>query len=66
MKLFLELKCPSGVANKSQINRKDPEHISSGYPGVIYSGDDFSVSSSGLTILETTIGQGQSRDTIRD
>ena len=30
---------------------------SSGYPGVIYSGDDFTVSSSGLTILETTIGQ---------
>lgn len=28
----------------------------SGYPGVIYSGDDFTVSSSGLTILETTIG----------
>ena len=28
----------------------------SGYPGVIYSGDDFTVTSSGLTILETTIG----------
>ena len=66
MKLFLELKCPSGVANKSQINRKDTLHIYSGYPGVIYSGDDFTVSSSGLTILETTIGQGQSRETIRD
>ena len=29
----------------------------SGYPGVIYSGDDFTVASSGLTILETTIGR---------
>ena len=58
-KLFLELKCPSGVANKSQINRKETLHISSGYPGVIYSGDDFTVSSSGLTILETTIGQSE-------
>ena len=28
----------------------------SGYPGVIYSGDDFTVSNSGLTIIETTIG----------
>ena len=28
----------------------------SGYPGVIYSGDDFTITSSGLTILETTIG----------
>lgn len=28
----------------------------SGYPGVIYSGDDFTISSSGLTITETTIG----------
>ncbi|XP_023326751.1 putative phospholipase B-like 2 isoform X2 [Eurytemora carolleeae] len=28
----------------------------SGYPGVIYSGDDFSILSSGLTVLETTIG----------
>jgi len=28
----------------------------SGYPGVIYSGDDFTIASSGLTILETTIG----------
>jgi len=28
----------------------------SGYPGIIYSGDDFTVTSSGLTILETTIG----------
>merc|ERR1719495_2385241 len=28
----------------------------SSYPGVIYSGDDFTIASSGLTILETTIG----------
>ena len=29
----------------------------SGYPGVIYSGDDFSlISPSGLTVMETTIG----------
>jgi hypothetical protein len=28
----------------------------SGYPGVIYSGDDFSILSSGLTVIETTIG----------
>lgn len=28
----------------------------SGYPGVIYSGDDFTIISSGLTALETTIG----------
>ena len=66
MKLFLELKCPSGVANKFQIKRKETLHIYiySGYPGVIYSGDDFTVSSSGLTILETTIGQ--SRQTIKE
>ena len=28
----------------------------SGYPGVIYSGDDFTLSSAGLAITETTIG----------
>ena len=28
----------------------------SGYPGIIYSGDDFTLSSSGLAITETTIG----------
>jgi len=28
----------------------------SGYPGIIYSGDDFTIASSGLTIIETTIG----------
>ena len=28
----------------------------SGYPGVIYSGDDFTISTSGLAIIETTIG----------
>ena len=28
----------------------------SGYPGVVYSGDDFTLSSSGLAITETTIG----------
>jgi len=28
----------------------------SGYPGVIFSGDDFTIASTGLTILETTIG----------
>ena len=33
-----------------------PTYCCSGYPGVIYSGDDFTVASSGLTILETTIG----------
>ena len=29
----------------------------SGYPGVIYSGDDFTLSSAGLAITETTIGK---------
>jgi len=28
----------------------------SGYPGVIYSGDDFTIVSTGMTIIETTIG----------
>jgi len=32
----------------------------SSYPGVIYSGDDFTIASSGLTILETTIGNSNS------
>ena len=39
--------------NKNDINIA---YYCSGYPGVIYSGDDFTVASSGLTILETTIG----------
>lgn len=39
-------------------NETVPGHTMSfsGYPGVIYSGDDFTIASSGLTILETTIG----------
>ena len=35
----------------------EPDDECSGYPGIIYSGDDFTVASSGLTILETTIGR---------
>ena len=37
----------------------------SGYPGVIYSGDDFTVTSSGLTILETTIGKPNPKKMIK-
>jgi len=33
----------------------------SGYPGVVYSGDDFTIASSGLTILETTIGNSNNK-----
>jgi len=43
---------------KYRSKAKVPGHTMSfsGYPGIIYSGDDFTLASSGLTILETTIG----------
>ena len=53
-----ELKCHLGSKKELKITNKWKKiNVPfSGYPGVIYSGDDFTVASSGLTILETTIG----------
>ena len=49
---------PFHMTSKTEKDRLVPGRSMSfsGYPGVIYSGDDFNVISSGLAVIETTIG----------
>jgi len=56
LRILKKYTLPFHIKHRSKAKVAGHTMTFSGYPGIIYSGDDFTLASSGLTILETTIG----------